>query len=52
MGDKVSAKRAMIKAGVPVVPGSEGKFLTTMMQKKLLQKSGIQLLSKQLEVGW
>jgi acetyl-CoA carboxylase biotin carboxylase subunit len=24
MGDKVSAKRAMIQAGVPVVPGSEG----------------------------
>ena len=24
MGDKVSAKRAMLKAGVPVVPGAEG----------------------------
>ena len=24
MGDKISAKQAMIKAGVPVVPGSEG----------------------------
>jgi acetyl-CoA carboxylase biotin carboxylase subunit len=24
MGDKVSAKRAMIEAGVPCVPGSEG----------------------------
>src|SRR3989304_2784004 len=24
MGDKASAKQAMIKAGVPVVPGSEG----------------------------
>ncbi|CAM5199562.1 hypothetical protein OURE66S_02165 [Oligella ureolytica] len=24
MGDKVSAKQAMIKSGVPVVPGSEG----------------------------
>jgi acetyl-CoA carboxylase, biotin carboxylase subunit len=26
MGDKVSAKHAMIKAGVPVVPGSEGSL--------------------------
>jgi acetyl-CoA carboxylase biotin carboxylase subunit len=26
MGDKVSAKTAMIKAGVPVVPGSEGSL--------------------------
>ncbi|HEY0297006.1 MAG TPA: acetyl-CoA carboxylase biotin carboxylase subunit [Bordetella sp.] len=26
MGDKVSAKRAMIEAGVPVVPGSEGEL--------------------------
>jgi acetyl-CoA carboxylase, biotin carboxylase subunit len=26
MGDKVSAKQAMIKAGVPVVPGSEGSL--------------------------
>jgi acetyl-CoA carboxylase biotin carboxylase subunit len=28
MGDKVSAKRAMIKAGVPCVPGSEGALQT------------------------
>jgi acetyl-CoA carboxylase biotin carboxylase subunit len=26
MGDKVSAKQAMIKAGVPCVPGSEGEL--------------------------
>jgi acetyl-CoA carboxylase biotin carboxylase subunit len=24
MGDKITAKETMIKAGVPVVPGSEG----------------------------
>jgi acetyl-CoA carboxylase biotin carboxylase subunit len=29
MGDKVSAKHAMIKAGVPVVPGSEGPLPET-----------------------
>ena len=26
MGDKVAAKQAMIKAGVPCVPGSEGEL--------------------------
>jgi acetyl-CoA carboxylase biotin carboxylase subunit len=26
MGDKVSAKQAMIKAGVPCVPGSDGEL--------------------------
>jgi len=26
MGDKISAKRAMVKAGVPVVPGSDGQL--------------------------
>jgi acetyl-CoA carboxylase biotin carboxylase subunit len=29
MGDKVSAKQAMIKAGVPCVPGSKARCRTT-----------------------
>ena len=38
----------MIKAGVPVVPGSEGQISDNNDAKKSLLKSGIQLLSKQL----
>ncbi|MCA3270244.1 MAG: acetyl-CoA carboxylase biotin carboxylase subunit, partial [Thalassospira sp.] len=29
MGDKITAKQAMIEAGVPVVPGSEGDITST-----------------------
>jgi acetyl-CoA carboxylase biotin carboxylase subunit len=49
MGDKVSAKQAMIRSGVPCVPGSEGALPIT--QKKfwpLLRKLVIQSSSKQL----
>ena len=38
MGDKVSAKRAMIKAGVPVVPGSEGQISDNNDAKKIASK--------------
>ncbi len=39
MGDKVSAKQAMIKAGVPCVPGSEGELGDDPAQLKRLAKS-------------
>ncbi|MFZ4623399.1 MAG: acetyl-CoA carboxylase biotin carboxylase subunit [Rhodoferax sp.] len=39
MGDKVSAKQAMIKAGVPCVPGSEGELPDDPVQIKRLAKS-------------
>ena len=38
MGDKVSAKQAMIKAGVPCVPGSEGEFSDDPAQLKRIAK--------------
>ena len=38
MGDKVSAKQAMIKAGVPCVPGSEGELPDDPVQIKLIAK--------------
>jgi acetyl-CoA carboxylase, biotin carboxylase subunit len=39
MGDKVSAKRAMIKAGVPCVPGSEGELPDDAAQVKKIAKA-------------
>jgi hypothetical protein len=39
MGDKVSAKQAMIKAGVPCVPGSEGELPDDPAQIKRIAKT-------------
>ena len=38
MGDKVSAKQAMIKAGVPTVPGSEGELPDNPAEIKRIAK--------------
>ena len=45
MGDKVSAKRAMTKAGVPVVPGSETNF-DNNDAKKIASKIGYPVIIK------
>ncbi len=39
MGDKVSAKQAMIRAGVPTVPGSEGELPENAAEIKRIAKS-------------
>jgi len=39
MGDKVSAKQAMIKAGVPCVPGSEGELPDDLAQIRRIAKA-------------
>ena len=39
MGDKVSAKQAMIKAGVPCVPGSDGELPDDPAQMRRIAKS-------------
>ncbi|MDN5250826.1 acetyl-CoA carboxylase biotin carboxylase subunit [Betaproteobacteria bacterium LSUCC0117] len=39
MGDKVSAKQAMIRAGVPTVPGSEGALSDNPVEIKRIAKS-------------
>ena len=39
MGDKVSAKQAMIRAGVPCVPGSEGELPDDPVQLRRIAKS-------------
>jgi acetyl-CoA carboxylase biotin carboxylase subunit len=39
MGDKVSAKQAMLKAGVPCVPGSEGELPDDPLQIRRIAKT-------------
>ncbi len=43
MGDKVSAKQAMIKAGVPCVPGSEGELPDDAVVVRRIAKSRARL---------
>ena len=46
MGDKIAAKLAMIDAGVPVVPGSEGGVRTLGEARKAAKKCGYPVLIK------
>lgn len=46
MGDKVTAKETMIKAGVPVVPGSDGLLKDTAKGKKLAATIGYPVILK------
>ncbi|NBC20707.1 MAG: acetyl-CoA carboxylase biotin carboxylase subunit [Alphaproteobacteria bacterium] len=46
MGDKIAAKQAMIDAGVPVVPGSDGGVETVSAAKKAAKKIGYPVLIK------
>ncbi|HMW75181.1 MAG TPA: biotin carboxylase N-terminal domain-containing protein, partial [Saprospiraceae bacterium] len=46
MGDKVTAKETMIKAGVPVVPGSDGLLKDTTKGKKLAKEIGYPVILK------
>ncbi|MCE2964485.1 MAG: acetyl-CoA carboxylase biotin carboxylase subunit [Alphaproteobacteria bacterium] len=46
MGDKITAKQAMIEAGVPVVPGSEGDITSTEQAQKIARQIGYPVLVK------
>ncbi len=46
MGDKITAKDTMIKAGVPVVPGGEGLLESVEEAKKLAKKIGYPVILK------
>lgn len=46
MGDKITAKETMIKAGVPVVPGSEGLLNDVKEGKKMAKKIGYPVILK------
>ena len=37
MGDKINARKQMIKAGVPVIPGSDGEVYTAEESPRELQ---------------
>ncbi len=46
MGDKITAKETMIKAGVPVIPGSEGLLESVDEAKKLATDMGFPVIIK------
>jgi acetyl-CoA carboxylase biotin carboxylase subunit len=46
MGDKISAKETMIKAGVPVIPGSEGLLESLDEAKQLAKDMGFPVILK------
>ena len=46
MGDKITAKDTMIKAGVPVVPGSDGLLTDVPMGKKIAKSIGYPVILK------
>ena len=46
MGDKITAKDTMIKAGVPVVPGGEGLLEDVTAAKKLAKEIGYTVIIK------
>ena len=46
MGDKISAKETMIKAGVPVIPGSEGLLESVDEAKRLAKEMGYPVIIK------
>ncbi|BAU48438.1 acetyl-CoA carboxylase subunit alpha [Sulfurifustis variabilis] len=51
MGDKTLAREAMIKAGVPVVPGSEGNLKNVAEAVKLAKKVGYPVMLKATSGG-
>ncbi len=46
MGDKITAKETMIKAGVPVVPGGEGLLESVDDAKSLAKEIGYPVILK------
>ena len=46
MGDKITAKETMIKAGVPVVPGSDGLLKDVKQGKKIAKDIGYPVILK------
>ena len=51
MGDKIQARKAMIEAGVPVVPGSEGNLADVEEARQLAGKIGYPVMLKATNGG-
>lgn len=51
MGDKIQARQAMIDAGVPVVPGSEGNLKNVEEARTLAEKIGYPVMLKATNGG-
>jgi pyruvate carboxylase subunit A len=51
MGDKIQARKAMIDAGVPVVPGSEGNLANVEEARQLASKIGYPVMLKATNGG-
>src|SRR5918996_803229 len=51
MGDKIAAKEAMRKLGVPLVPGSHGPVLHEVMAREAAEKIGYPVLIKAVSGG-
>jgi pyruvate carboxylase subunit A len=51
MGDKIAARKAMIKAGIPVVPGSEGNLESVEEAVTLAKKVGYPVMLKATNGG-
>ncbi|BCM25054.1 acetyl-CoA carboxylase subunit alpha [Methyloradius palustris] len=51
MGDKIQARNAMIKAGIPCVPGSEGNLADLEEARKLAAKIGYPVMLKATNGG-
>ncbi len=46
MGDKVASRETMVKAGIPVVPGTTEPILSLLQAKKISQKLGFPVVVK------
>ena len=46
MGDKITARQMMIKAGVPVVPGTEGKIASEAQALQAIHEIGLPVMIK------
>lgn len=51
MGDKITAKQAVLEVGIPVVPGSEGEVTTEEQARKVAKEVGYPLLVKAASGG-